>query len=194
MKGQLSLPNFITALRIVGTLFLLFTNPFSVVFYVIYTFCGITDVLDGWIARKTKSTSEFGAKLDSIADLLFYFVMGIKIFPVLWEKLPTDVWCMVGVILLLRAASYLVAAVKYRRFASLHTYMNKLTGLVIFTIPYFIRESFAVTLCKVIAGIAGIGSIEELIMHISSKDYQPGIKTILNIRRNQKYVNIPDSE
>lgn len=55
----------------------------SIWFLVIYTFAGLTDVLDGWIARKTGSASEFGARLDSVSDLLFYGVILIRFFPVL---------------------------------------------------------------------------------------------------------------
>ena len=86
------LPNCITALRIVGTAALIFTKPMSIWFYIVYCLTGITDVLDGFIARKFKLTSEFGAKLDSIADLLFYTVMGIMIMPVLLETLPLSLW------------------------------------------------------------------------------------------------------
>ena len=71
--------NFITSLRIVGTIGLLFTVPFSKVFYVLYTFSGITDVLDGAVARITGTASSIGAELDSIADLIFYLVMMISI-------------------------------------------------------------------------------------------------------------------
>ncbi len=64
-----NLPNFITAMRMVGTVALLLTEPLSVCFYVVYALTGITDALDGFIARKLKVTSELGAKLDSAADL-----------------------------------------------------------------------------------------------------------------------------
>ena len=40
-------------------------------------------MLDGTIARATNSTSEFGARLDSISDLIFYAVMIVKFFPIL---------------------------------------------------------------------------------------------------------------
>ncbi len=181
MKKFFTLPNMITSLRIVGTLFLLFIHPFTAAFYIIYTLCGVTDVLDGFIARRTKSISEFGAKLDSIADLLFYSIMIIKVFPILLEVLPMQVWYMVAGVLIIRSACYLLAAIKYRKFASLHTYMNKVTGLAVFSIPYFIREPYAVMVCKVIAVIAGTAALEELIMHIVRKEYKPGVKTILDI-------------
>ena len=81
-------PNICTMLRIVGTVGLLLIRPLTLPFYLLYTFCGITDVLDGTIARATNSTSEFGARLDSIADLIFYAVMIVKFFPILLEVLP----------------------------------------------------------------------------------------------------------
>ena len=62
----------VTSIRMAASFFLLFLPLKSIWFLVIYTFAGLTDVLDGWIARKTGSASEFGAKLDSVSDLLFY--------------------------------------------------------------------------------------------------------------------------
>ena len=87
-----SLPNYITFCRIIGSILLLFLKPFSIAFFAIYSICGISDLLDGYIARSTKTTSEFGAKLDSIADLSFYAVMFLKIFPTLIDTLPLWLW------------------------------------------------------------------------------------------------------
>lgn len=126
MKKQIA--NCITLLRIIGTFSLLFTESFSNMFFIIYTICGITDVLDGFVARVTNTSSEFGAKLDSAADLFFYAVMIVKVFPVLWDKLPRWLWLIALTAVAVRLASYLLAAIKYKRFASLHTYMNKFTG------------------------------------------------------------------
>ena len=83
MRKTLFSANAITLLRISGTAVLLFLRPFSPAFFVVYTLTGVTDVLDGFVARKTGTASDFGAKLDSAADLLFYGVMLLKIFPVL---------------------------------------------------------------------------------------------------------------
>ena len=94
------LPNYITCLRILGTGFLLFTKPLSVAFFITYLFTGVTDALDGFLARKLNIVSEFGAKLDSIADLLFYTVLLAKIFPALWETLPWVIWVVLAAVLL----------------------------------------------------------------------------------------------
>ena len=170
-------PNFVTGLRMVGTFLLLFTKAFSPAFYVVYSICGISDVLDGFLARRTGTASEFGARLDSVADLLFYTVMMIKILPALAVRLPGEIWYWVGGILILRLAAYLVAAVKFRCFASIHTYLNKLTGLCVFIIPYFMRLPFFVLFCMAVCGIATIASVEELVMHICAKEYAAEIKS-----------------
>ena len=85
-----AIPNFITSLRIVGTASLFLIDPLSELFYLIYTLSGLSDAVDGWVARATKTTSELGSKLDTAADLLFYAVMIIRIFPELWARL--SVW------------------------------------------------------------------------------------------------------
>lgn len=71
MKRFLSLPNILTSARIVCAALMPFFALPSTGFYVVYTFGGLTDAVDGTVARKLKLESEFGAKLDSVADLLF---------------------------------------------------------------------------------------------------------------------------
>lgn len=168
--------NFITILRMVGTGMLLFTTPLTPAFYLLYTLCGITDALDGAIARATKTSSALGAKLDSIADLMFYGIMLWKLMPLLWAKLPMTVWYLTGFVLLIRITSYTVAAVKYKTFASLHIILNKLTGLLVFLLPYFMAQPFFTVYGWITAITAGIASLVELAIHLSGKEYHPNIK------------------
>ena len=174
-----NLPNYITSLRIIGTMAMLFMKPLSKIFLVTYAVAGITDVLDGFIARKMGSISELGSKLDSAADLLLYFVMLVKIFPVMWVTLPHAIWFAVGAIVAVRFCAYMVAAIKYKRFAAQHTYMNKASGLAVFTIPFAIVTIIAVPFCWGVCVVAMIASMEELIIHLLSKEYNPNKKTIL---------------
>lgn len=179
MKKISYLPNIITVLRIVGTLTLIFLPPLSMMFYIVYTFCGVTDILDGFIARVTNTSSELGAKLDSIADLMFYATMLLKILPILIEKLPAGIWLVVAAIVILRLISYTIAAIKYHRFAAYHTYLNKVTNAVLFIVPYFIELPIFTAVCKFICIISGVSTLEELIMHLQAKEYSPR-KTIFS--------------
>ena len=179
MLANKNLPNIITAARIVGTLCLLLIEPLSPLFIVLYTITGLTDALDGIIARKYGTASPAGARLDSIADLMFYAVMLIRIFPVMWVTLPRTIWLAVGAILVVRIISYTTFAVKFHGFASLHTYLNKVTGLLVFGIVYAIKSPIAVPYCWLVCAVAMIAGLEELILHVTSKEYDPKRKTLI---------------
>ena len=43
----------------------------STAFYILYTYCGASDIADGALARRCGTTSRFGAALDSAADFIF---------------------------------------------------------------------------------------------------------------------------
>ena len=90
-KHRLSIADMITLLRIAGTILLLFFPALSPAFFILYALTGLTDVLDGWIARRTKTASDFGARLDSVADLLFYMAKNRNI-ALTREMLLNNVW------------------------------------------------------------------------------------------------------
>lgn len=164
-KENRTVANFISTLRILGTLILLFVAPMSTAFLIIYTLTGITDALDGFVARVTNTKSHFGAKLDSVADLLLYTIMLIKIIPFLKETVSFGMWTVIGMILIIRMLSYIVVAVKHRQFASLHTKLNKLCGFCVFCVPYLTLFSFAKYAFIVVIAVGAAASVEELFIH-----------------------------
>ena len=179
--NRVTIPNIITSFRILGALILIFLPYPETAFLVVYSLCGISDVLDGAIARLTATQSEWGAKLDSVADLIFYSAMLIKIIPFLIGNMNNHVWFFAGLIILIRTTAYIVAAIKYRKFASLHTYLNKLTGFAVFCIPYLLVLTKKYTLvCSIVCVIGFIASLEELILHITSKNYDTQNKTLFS--------------
>lgn len=50
-------------------------------FFVVYTMCCLSDVLDGYVARKTKTTSKCGEGLDSVADFVFIAILLVVFIP-----------------------------------------------------------------------------------------------------------------
>lgn len=167
--------NSITLLRIILSFGLLFIRPYGTIFFLIYTVCGLTDILDGYIARKTKTESNFGAKLDTISDLLFFSVVII----VLSDKIiknPVYMFFIVSVFSI-RLVSVVISFLKYRQFFILHTYGNKLTGFLLFFVPYFIGFDISFLL-YVVGGIALVSSVEELLINMSSKTLELNIVPI----------------
>lgn len=188
-KHRLTAADILTLLRMAGTAFLAALKPLSGGFLFLYALTGVTDVLDGWIARKTNTERDFGARLDSAADLLFYAVMLLRVFPALWQALPGSIWYAVAFIVLVRLAAYLTAAVKYRRFASLHTYLNKFTGFAVFLIPFWLLTDYAPVFCWSASAVAMVSSLEELVLHLQSRVYNPNTKSFF-ISRNKACVYI----
>ena len=172
------IPNLITTVRILGSVCLLFTKSFSPAFFVIYTICGISDVIDGTVARLMKCESDIGSKLDSIADLIFYGGMFLAILPLLIEKLPLLLWIGAFTVIFIRICSYTLAAIKYHRFASIHSYANKLTGAAVFCIPYFSIWFGVTPICTAVFVISLFATVEELLIHIISKEYNSSVKSI----------------
>lgn len=125
--------NAVTVSRIILSLMMVFTSTFSGMFYAFYLLAGFTDMIDGYIARKTGSDSEFGAKLDTAADFIFVIVSLIKILPC--TDIPVWIWVWTGVIALIKVMNGVSGFVMYRALIACHTRLNKVTGLLLFLLP-----------------------------------------------------------
>ena len=131
MKKQIA--NIITFCRILGSIGLLFCPVFSACFYGLYLFCGLTDMVDGTIARKTGAVSEFGARLDTVADFLFVIASFVKLVPVI--RIPVWIWGWAAVIAVVKLVNLVWGFTQMKQMPSLHTVANKATGLCLFLLP-----------------------------------------------------------
>ena len=112
-KKMTPMPNIITSLRMAGSLGLLFCNVTGAAFWIIYALCGISDIVDGWLARKLKCVTKTGALLDSLADICFVACCAWQILPTL--ELPQWLWLWAGVIVAIKVVNQLSALVMYGR-------------------------------------------------------------------------------
>ncbi len=166
MKKQIA--NIVSSCRILLSITLLFCPMFSACFCGIYLLCGFTDMVDGTIARKTNSVSEFGARLDTTSDFLFFAVTLIKLLPVI--HIPKWIWVWIVVIAIIKITNIVLGFVCRKKLVALHTVLNKTTGLLLFLLPLILqfvepRCSFAV-LCI----IATIAAIQEFCYIIKAND------------------------
>ena len=108
--------------------------PFpSPAFWTLYLAAGLTDMLDGPVARRTGTVSAFGARLDSAADLLFAAVCLGRILPAL--AIPPWLWGWMAGIALLRGINLVSGWVLQKRLVVLHTALNRATGAALFALP-----------------------------------------------------------
>ena len=90
-------------------------------------------MVDGTIARKTNAVSEFGARLDTVSDFLFFAVSLIKLLPVI--HIPKWIWVWIVVIAIIKICNVILGFAYTKKLISLHTVMNKITGLLLFLLP-----------------------------------------------------------
>ena len=149
------LPNAITLLRIAGSLGLLLCDVTDVAFWIIYALCGISDIADGWQARKLKCVTRTGALLDSLADICFVACCAWKLLPIL--ELPQWLWLWAGVIVAIKVVNQLSALVKYGRCCFPHTLANKWAGFLLFiTVPMTLWSIAPISIAAIVATFAAI--------------------------------------
>ncbi len=160
-----NIPNILSVSRIALSVLLLFFFGNATIFFSIYIAAGLTDVLDGFIARKYRVVSELGAKLDSAGDLFFYGVLTAYLIVVHQEFFYYYLWYLIF-IAAVRIINIITGFVKYKKFIGIHTYANKLTGFLIFALPIVLYFNFSVVL-NISLIIASIASVEEFLIIIS---------------------------
>jgi len=172
------IPNCISFSRIGLSLILIFIKPLGVAFYAIYIICGFSDMIDGFIARKMGTTSAFGEKLDSIADMIMIVVLLFMLFPIINPSNKIIIWIIV--ISIIRLTVMGVALIKYKTFVSLHTYGNKISGLILFLFPIFISFIHTDVVIYLICIVASISAIEELIIQLTSRELKVNIPSLFS--------------
>nr|AHF25258.1 CDP-alcohol phosphatidyltransferase superfamily [uncultured bacterium Contig1604] len=151
--------NVLTGFRILCGVALLFCQPFSPLFIVLYLIAGLTDMIDGAVARRTNTASEFGAKLDTAADFVFVAACLIKLLPGL--SVPTWLWLWIGGIALIKAANLLSGFILQKKFVAMHTLMNKVTGVLLFVLPLTLPIVELPSSAPLVCAVATFAAIQE---------------------------------
>lgn len=125
--------NIITCVRIVCALALIWCPMYSAWFYALYIAGGISDVLDGMVARRFGKETKLGAKLDTIADIVFVAVVLTKVLRTISIPMWLTIW--IACIAVIKCSNIISGFVVCKRFVSEHTIMNKICGILLFAIP-----------------------------------------------------------
>ena len=152
--------NIITGSRIVLSLPILLISLTSAWFYVLYLLCGLSDMIDGTVARRMDSATEFGARLDTVSDFVFMIVALIKFVPHL--HIPLWLWIWIGGIAMMKLGTVVWGFVRTKKLVSPHTVLNKVTGLLLFLLPMtirFIELTYTLPFVCVVATAAAIHEV-----------------------------------
>ena len=155
MSDETHLPNVISVLRIAGSISLLFCDVAGLPFWVVYALCGISDMVDGWLARRLHAESLTGAVLDSVADIVFMASSTVRLLPIL--EIPTWLLIWARIIVVVKIVNLLAALILYKRFCFPHTWANRLTGFLLFLmVPTMFWSMIPISIVAALATFAAV--------------------------------------
>jgi cardiolipin synthase (CMP-forming) len=154
----------------------------------------ITDVLDGFIARKFNMQTEFGARLDSMGDNLTYVLAFTGILVLKTDELRPHFFSFFS-FLFLSILMIVVSLVKFHRFSSFHLYSFKTGGYIkgIFFIVLFFYD-FITPFYYLMITWAIVSSIEHITVQLIIPEMRSNVKGlywVLKERSRKKTEPLP---
>ena len=162
------LPNLMMGCRIALSLALLLPMPLSAGYLFLYTLAGLTDMLDGYLARRLKAETSLGSRLDTVADM----VMLAAALYTLWPYLPLSgaalVWLAgVAAVKLLSLAVY---AIRSKRLLAHHSVLNKAMGALLYLYPFALTQPWKAEAAYTLLALATIVALEELMATVRNRE------------------------
>jgi len=131
--GLLTVPNVLCAVRLLASPVLVALAWAGLPAWCLglFVFLSLTDWLDGKLAKLLRQETEFGARLDTVADVTFYTCALLALVVLRGDLLGQEaVW--VGLAVSSYAVSVTAALIKYRCLPSYHTRLAKTSWLLMF--------------------------------------------------------------
>jgi len=175
-----SLPNMVSALRILlaPLLFLLALLQLPWWFLGVLMLSGLTDMLDGILARRLRLTSPLGARLDSWGDFTNYFTMAVCAW-ILWPEVTREVLVYYSMILFSFLLPAWAGLVKFGRFTGYHTWAVKVAVLVTFGAYLALYSGIARWPFALAGWLSAIAGIEEILITLLLRRERTDVRSAL---------------
>ena len=128
----------------------------------LYILAASTDLVDGWLARRSGRSSEFGAQLDAVVDNLFSVaILGFLLlaYPGLGERHALALTVLFGGPVAYLAASWLLT----RRFLMFHFWSAKIGAVLLFCLWPLMAMTGSELWLALAAAVIGFSRLEQII-------------------------------
>ncbi|MCK5662129.1 MAG: CDP-alcohol phosphatidyltransferase family protein [Thiotrichaceae bacterium] len=187
-----NIPNIVSGIRIlmVPVLVYLAISQQAIIYIMALIFTELTDVLDGYLARRLKLVSELGAQLDSWGDFLVYTTMTISAW-LLWPDIVYREQIYIAIIISCFTLPVLIGLIKFKTFISYHTLGTKV-AVFISVIAYLLLFTGLLDWpVKVAAVFCLYAAIEEImIVFISDNARSVDVKSIWHVLKEKQQQSI----
>ncbi len=177
-------PNLITLSRLLSipVLWVLAIKDYSLVLGIGYIIAGLTDSVDGYVARRMDLVSEFGSKFDSLADHLLG-TSAIAWLVILNPSVFTDNTVVFLIALSFYLLRMLVAWLKFNRLGNMHLYSSKFYGgvLFVFIAHTLLSEGYSQPLFYFMVSVLILSMIEGLTIMVTQDQVNENMKSIYHM-------------
>lgn len=159
-------PDTVTILRMPLAVMLVVTGSHHALAFAIFAVAVATDVADGWWARRRGTASDRGARLDSLADVVFVAATAWVVVTAVILPPAAIVGAAIAIVGTIRVASLLVGRLRLDTWAIMHTDLNRASGaaLAVAAGIGIWRAELPVAVLVAASGIALAAAVEELII------------------------------
>ena len=154
------IPNIISLSRIPMAVALPFMQSSPAIFWTLYLLCGLSDILDGAVARLTGTVSPLGERLDTLADIVFVAVWMVLFIPAI--NVGRWLWIWTGIIAFIKVVNVISGLAMKKGFVAKHTPANKATGILLFLLPMIVLwEVIKVPYIILVSLLATFAAVQE---------------------------------
>ncbi len=189
IKDKINIPNLLSFYRVLAfpvILFLAITGQ-KQAFAVLIVINLLTDVLDGMMARLLGQQTEFGARIDSIADMGTYFLVFLGIWLFKRADFAPHILSF-SIFIVLLVAALALSLIKFGRFPSLHLYSWKIGGyiqgtffFILFTFGFFTPFYYLMIIWGILA------FLEHIIIQLIIPEMRTNAKGLYWVLKEQKH-------
>jgi CDP-diacylglycerol--glycerol-3-phosphate 3-phosphatidyltransferase len=184
-SSKLTLPNLLTGFRFVAAPFLLclawYNHPIA--FMVLLALAFLSDLLDGLAARLTNQVSQFGAALDSWADVITYLTIALSCWW-LWPEIVNRELLYAGLIV----ASFLLPAAvglyKFGCFTSYHTWGVKIAAATMGSSLYILFLGGSAWPFRIAAVLCIVAALEEILITWLLNEPKSNLRSVWDILKH----------
>lgn len=189
-QSRLTLPNLLTGFRFVASPVLLWLawHSYPIAFMGLLAITFLTDMLDGMIARLTGQVTQFGATLDSWADVITYLTIAICCWW-LWPDVVRRELFYVGLIVASCLLPALVGFLKFGRFTSYHTWAVKIAVASMGLTLYVLFLSGPAWPFRLAAVLCIVAAIEEIVITWLLSEPESNLRSVWDVLKRSARDN-----
>ena len=151
------------------------------IFLIMFIIIGVTDKLDGTLARYLNQTTALGAKLDTIADMVFYPLIALWLYR-FESGVVGEWWNLIYFLLALYFFKMITGKIKFGYVPAFHTIGAKTfsASLYFFMIIAMLDSNLAKSIFPLLCVIGFINQIEETYILLTRDSVDENIRSVFD--------------